>query len=268
MVFDSNSNRRDYLGRAGMRYTESSRTGSQREVLIVGCCSLAVLLVSFLILSIASQARFTECNPLDSPLAQQVIKVAFRPGQTRRVLRRRSQDENKLLANVSSEATRMTSIEQQRDPKRAPSDRMQPNNQPKRFKSSADQQSRQISDFLNSGTNLSAVASNSSASSLDVNNNTRHRQDEANDLNNNAIQTEVSANQQPNWRRNINSINGTIDLSEYAQNDVDRLYGDALLVYLKNFNETLPARRETISLNGSSSQVPIYRSESRVARWI
>lgn len=53
------------------------------------------------------------------------------------------------------------------------------------------------------------------------------------DINNNTIQ--VDSNQHNN--RNVNSVNGTIDLSLYANSDVDRLYGDALLVYLKNFNE-------------------------------
>lgn len=54
------------------------------------------------------------------------------------------------------------------------------------------------------------------------------------DLNNNSIETEPV---QPNRRQNVNSINGTVDLSQYSQADVDRLYGDALLVYFKNFNE-------------------------------
>lgn len=37
--------------------------------------------------------------------------------------------------------------------------------------------------------------------------------------------------------RQVSSLNGTIDLSRYEQDDVDRLYSDALLVYVKNFNE-------------------------------
>lgn len=59
-----------------------------------------------------------------------------------------------------------------------------------------------------------------------------------NDVNNNSIQTSMAqSSQTDNWRRDISSVNGTIDLSQYEQNDVDRLYGDALLVYFKNFNE-------------------------------
>lgn len=37
--------------------------------------------------------------------------------------------------------------------------------------------------------------------------------------------------------RQVSSLNGTIDLSRYEQDDVDRLYSDALLVYVKNFNQ-------------------------------
>lgn len=44
-------------------------------------------------------------------------------------------------------------------------------------------------------------------------------------------------NEPPYWQRNVKSINGTIDIRQYEQSDVDRLYGDALLVYVKNFNE-------------------------------
>jgi len=57
-----------------------------------------------------------------------------------------------------------------------------------------------------------------------------------NDVNNNSLATGPPV-YRANWRRDINSVNGTVDLSQYEQNDVDRLYGDALLVYFKNFNE-------------------------------
>lgn len=58
----------------------------------------------------------------------------------------------------------------------------------------------------------------------------------SNDINNNTIS---GSSDEPieSHQRNVNSINGTIDLSQYGQSDVDRLYGDALLVYFKNFNE-------------------------------
>lgn len=59
-----------------------------------------------------------------------------------------------------------------------------------------------------------------------------------NDLNNNSIASDDNNNNSgPSWRRNVNSLNGTVDLSQYERNDIDRLYGDALLVYFKNFNE-------------------------------
>lgn len=117
--------------------------------------------------------------------------------------------------------------------------------------------STNIVNSTNSALSVPALVKN------DVNNNTN------NDLNNNnTLITEPNeVNVGDSWRNNpavvSRSVNGTIDLSQYGQNDVDRLYGDALLVYLKNFNETLPARREMISVNGTQSQVPIYRSERR-----
>lgn len=55
-----------------------------------------------------------------------------------------------------------------------------------------------------------------------------------NDDNNNEL---APPPQGQTWRRNVSSINGTVDLSQYEQQDVDRLYGDALLVYFKNFNQ-------------------------------
>lgn len=66
---------------------------------------------------------------------------------------------------------------------------------------------------------------------------------QANDTNNNSIvagkEDDISNNieHSSSWRRNIDSVNGTVDVSMYERNDIDRLYGDALLVYFKNFNE-------------------------------
>lgn len=76
----------------------------------------------------------------------------------------------------------------------------------------------------------------------DINNNNelRSRSLDSSDINNNTLSgADDASNQlyQPQWQRNISSVDGTIDLSQYGRNDVDRLYGDALLVYLKNFNE-------------------------------
>lgn len=76
----------------------------------------------------------------------------------------------------------------------------------------------------------------------DINNNDdfHNRSLDSSDVNNNTLSGTDDVNNQlyqQQWQRNINSVNGTIDLSQYGQNDVDRLYGDALLVYLKNFNE-------------------------------
>lgn len=39
------------------------------------------------------------------------------------------------------------------------------------------------------------------------------------------------------WQSNVNSVNGTVDLSLYSETQRNILYDDALLVYLKNFNE-------------------------------
>jgi hypothetical protein len=75
----------------------------------------------------------------------------------------------------------------------------------------------------------------SETSDLSRNINTLHGpRSHLNDLNNNSIDTQGA---RPTRRQNVSSINGTVDLSQYSQEDVDRLYGDALLVYFKNFNE-------------------------------
>lgn len=92
---------------------------------------------------------------------------------------------------------------------------------------------------------LEVASTSTNATISDSNNNNISG---ASDVNNNTISTvgeptlqvynaQASGDGQQSWRRNVNSVNGTIDLSQYEQNDVDRLYGDALLVYLKNFNE-------------------------------
>lgn len=74
------------------------------------------------------------------------------------------------------------------------------------------------------------IAFESRTSRNDLNNNS--------DVNNNNNPSANSIDDRPVGRSvNVNSVNGTIDLSQYGQNDVDRLYGDALLVYFKNFNE-------------------------------
>lgn len=80
----------------------------------------------------------------------------------------------------------------------------------------------------------STLTGQARSSGDDLNNNNSTHLD-SNDLNNNSIMSGRA--DQPTWRRNVDSINGTIDLSQYQQTDVDRLYGDALLVYFKNFNE-------------------------------
>lgn len=74
------------------------------------------------------------------------------------------------------------------------------------------------------------------------NNNNNDDSASTNDVNNNTIsgssgQVDNNHKHQRHQSRIRNSVNGTIDLSEYEQSDVDRLYGDALLVYVKNFNE-------------------------------
>lgn len=129
----------------------------------------------------------------------------------------------------------------------------QSNNQLKRFKTSVESirlGSVRLSDFQER---------ESSRFSSDSNNNSIN-------INNNTIPSSSDLDERPP-QRNINSVNGTIDLSQYGQSDVDRLYGDALLVYFKNFNDTLPARRETIVLNGTDGrQVPVYKSESTSSR--
>lgn len=86
---------------------------------------------------------------------------------------------------------------------------------------------------LNNNNNNSTNTSTTSAQSQE-----RTRQELANDMNNNSIDSgSTNGHLAQTWRQNVNSANGTVDLSQYSQSDVDRLYGDALLVYFKNFNE-------------------------------
>lgn len=86
--------------------------------------------------------------------------------------------------------------------------------------------------------------SNNNMISKDKNNNYDdfiHNNDTSNSLKTSGLQKShdlpMQISEPPYWRRNVKSVNGTIDLSQYEQSDVDRLYGDALLVYVKNFNE-------------------------------
>lgn len=96
-----------------------------------------------------------------------------------------------------------------------------------------------VSEIMNSqesiSSNSSALLYNSYYNDIN-NNNSTNQQD---DVNNNIVQIDPYPGNSTaqTWTRNVDSINGTVDLSRYGQNGVDRLYGDALLVYLKNFNE-------------------------------
>lgn len=144
--------------------------------------------------------------------------------QPRRVVRARSDDE--LEASQTHLRTRdlrpvgtMNSRQNHSEPTRSgTTTRQSANNQAslKRFKSSF----------------------RGSAVSNDLNNNTPSPTNSTN-VASNEIQVDGDEiiNQPRNWRTNVSSINGTIDVTEYQQNDLDRLYGDALLVYFKNFNE-------------------------------
>lgn len=87
----------------------------------------------------------------------------------------------------------------------------------------------------NSSLNNRSSDMNGQAAFYDLNNNMIDTNQRAN-INKPTVENGTSGDSQT-WCRNVNSINGTIDLSQYKANDVDRLYGDALLVYFKNFNE-------------------------------
>lgn len=113
--------------------------------------------------------------------------------------------------------------------------------QPKRFKSRHSTRSTIIGlPSLSAAALKETLAAEPSSRTSDANNNNNNNTvvSESLDINSNIIsidKTDDMAKFVP--ARNINSINGTIDLSQYEQSDVDRLYGDALLVYFKNFNE-------------------------------
>lgn len=116
----------------------------------------------------------------------------------------------------------------------------------------ADTMLRLPAELLGSGAESTASTS-PRANTTDVNNN--NESTATADINNNTISGSSSSSNQ------VNSVDGTIDLSQYANSDVDRLYGDALLVYMKNFNDTLPVRREMFNISGRP--VPAYRSVER-----
>lgn len=106
--------------------------------------------------------------------------------------------------------------------------------QRKRFKSNVDDIRGQAS----TGSPSQVISANYRANnSSDINNNLINTNEQANASKAQVLVSNEGQNGNQTWCRNVNSINGTIDLSQYKANDVDRLYGDALLVYFKNFNE-------------------------------
>lgn len=225
---------------------------------LIASLSLAIILVLLLLL----QAIQVQTSPVDSKLAQQVVKVA--PEQTYSIRgsvqrQQQHQDRSTLLSQHRNETSpKMHNQSHKRSTGNGLTTRP-----PKRFRTADSEFHLQRLDS-NSSFSMINIDLNNNSTAASMTRKSSNSEQEASDLNNNLI---PSAGRELGARPNINSVNGSIDLSEYSQTDLDRLYGDALLVYLKNFNETLPARRETIRINGTTNQVPIYKSETRTGRW-
>lgn len=257
-----------------LKLCPSSDLEAQR--LMFAVCIL-FLIVGF---SDLNSIRSVECNPLNGAgqphLPQQVINKVFRHQIDIARQRRHKSQQLQIIKPSSLEATSMAQANvsiQALQPHRSKQRRTIPqvsDNQPKRFKSNDHQLVR--SARSNSSVETNATLSSHPASiGSDINNNSATTVSPTNDVNNNTIANldnefnsiDGASQSQRALPVVSSSVNGTIDLSQYGQSDVDRLYGDALLVYLKNFNETLPSRRELISVNGTQGQVPMYRSERK-----
>lgn len=235
----------------------AEQVASYRGRFLIASLSLVVLLTSSILLV---QASSVQSNSMDSRLVQQVIKKPFQ--QARSKQKRHQEQSSSLLIQASNKTRSASSQEMPIDSFKRTSASNSTSRAPKRFRTAAAEFHLQTMG-TNPGSSMANLDLNNNNAAIDERKNISRRQ-QASDLNNNLIPS--LGQQELASRRDISSVNGTIDLSEYAQSDLDRLYGDALLVYLKNFNDTLPARRETIRVNGTVGQVPIYRSESRVVR--
>lgn len=224
MIIQNNNTRRPQLPRFNIKIITKSNTQQSVIIASVGIIILATTLNNIINLSQASPVRVTRSGQVQVANQQQLSSNNMRStGNNNKPKRSAQASANRTGANSSSPV--------------------------KRFKSSFPINHLILTEPHRLGVLVNRQP-NATSSSNDINNN-------SGDINNNGI-PDVGAER---YRNHIKSVNGTIDLSQYEQSDVDRLYGDALLVYLKNFNETLPARRETISINGTTTRIPVYRSD-------
>lgn len=209
-----------------------------------------VITTIIIIISIALFIQQTNCNSINSnntnSLRASRIKRVEKNLRTRRHPNLRVSEEQNNSTTIAKEmklvTQNSTGIGQKRSINSQP---LNNNNHLKRFKTAVDSiQLGSIRLFDQINNNESAASTGNSRLQITINNNDLNNNNNnntwSNDINNNTIESSsdnLIVEQQTSIQRNISSINGTIDLSQYGQNDVDRLYGDALLVYFKNFNE-------------------------------
>lgn len=230
-----------------------------------------------MLLSVDIIVKPSECNPLNSQLSQQAVSKVIKTtgsvftatgvSRQKRTHRGENSQHQPLLNskmvrdNMKFELNNQTNAQPFKTKQKRTLSNVGTSSQiggqnhhqvtVKRFKTSNNLETVTPSQTSQVSTNNSSLESTmqqtlsnqnvTSNAPTDINNNNEfglRNQSNSNDVNNNIISvSDEAANQQQHWQRNVSSINGTIDLSQYGQNDVDRLYGDALLVYLKNFNE-------------------------------
>lgn len=230
-----------------------------REPLIIRLFVVVLCVTSAMLLSVAISIRSVKCNPVNGPHQNNVQQQHQVPAE-RRTLHSRSSNKPSILAqrqrrqqqnNQQVSASNSLSNMQLKRPIVDPHSTGGGQASMKRFRSAFENLPQmRLVNIMSAASEPSStrnaavgpqvslpVASNTTrpiVSGGDINNNGLLESFATNDVNNNTVDSGLVLVEP---RRNVNSVNGTIDLSQYEQSDVDRLYGDALLVYLKNFNE-------------------------------
>jgi len=252
----SGASRKSYRDRLAdaMSFETTTTPAATREhdgrikAALIASFSLLTLLASAMLLSVAIMANPSQCSSLTGIESQisgaggsgssdnnnNNMRIQRSSGKSQTIHRQRRQQLSGGENEKRNSGAGDMKLESQRAKERRPA-AQQSSHQvtKKRFKSSFNlvAQSLETLTAMNSSTNGAQQAEGL----IDINNNSRPNLVPY-DVNNNTIGS-ASDQADQTWRRNVTSVNGTIDLSQYGQNDVDRLYGDALLVYLKNFNE-------------------------------
>lgn len=201
------------------------------RLLVFYLALVSILTLSLLILAV-------DCNPL---AIQQNQKIQLNVARTRlssSSINRRKRFDNSQSNSTTSSSSTVPSSSSSLTAMRAGSNSTTSSSHKRTSGSSSSQLKRfktSVEGIQLGSIRLTDRTPSSSIQSNHLNNN--NSTDNDNDINNNTILSSSDSYESQGYQRNINSINGTIDLTQYGQNEVDRLYGDALLVYFKNFNE-------------------------------